>query len=239
MLLRFFIKTYQAFRRIGHLAGVDCIRCVKEYTGAEEGSDCKRKYRIAYQDDIPERIDSLKARKTPSHFQKGVGCSSIMAAGPNLGLFLPLYIKYMIFPESPSYYSYRYMQENYIGSDDLIMLDEINRRDIIKRSLTILYKMEELIKLEANLMFLEEDIPQNPYTVEVMGMKIGDILLITFPGEVLENPGRFGPNIKNRSPYDTFACGCTNGFITGDYAPASDAYDGGGEAYVVQLAGDI
>ena len=89
--------------------------------------------------------------------------------------------------------------------------------------------MEELIKLEANLRFLEEDIPQNPYTVEVMGMKIGEFLLITFPGEVFS---QIGLNIKNRSPFEnTFVCGCTNGFITGDYAPDLEAYDG--EAYEV------
>ncbi len=211
------------------LSTLDALKTIQVQKKAEI-QIVKESIELPIRTDIPERIDSLKARKAQIlDYFKGVGCGS-HGGGTKLNFksFLPLYVKYMMFPESPSYYSYRYMQEINIGSDDLIILDEINRRDI-EKYLNNIYKMEELIKLEANLMFLEEDIPQNPYTVEVMGMKIGEYLLITFPGEVFS---QIGLNIKNRSPYEnTFVCGCTNGFITGDYAPASDAYDG--EAYEV------
>ena len=175
----------------------------------------------------------MKARKKLIlDYFKGEGCGS-HGGGTKLNFksFLSLYMKYMMFPQSPSYYSYRYMQEENIGTEDLKMMDAINRRDI-EKYLSNIYKMEELIKIEANLRFLEEEIPQNPLTVEVMGMKIGEYVLITFPGEAFS---QIGLNIKNRSPFEnTFVCGCTNGFITGDYAPTSDAYDG--EAYEVSCS---
>lgn len=218
--------------KFGTLLGLSTLSALQKIQIQKKGSIkiIRESIQLPIRADIPERIDSLKARKEMilAYF-KGIGCGS-HGGGTKLNFksFLPLYIKYMMFPQSPSYYSYGYMQEENISTKDLEILDAINRRDI-EKYLSNIYKMEELIKLEANLKFLEEDIPQNPFTVEVMGMKIGEYVLVTFPGEIFS---KVGLNIKDRSPYEnTFVCGCTNGFITGDYAPTSDAYDG--EAYEV------
>ncbi len=65
-----------------------------------------------------------------------------------------------------------------------------------------------------------------------MGMRIGEFVLITFPGELFT---QVALNIKKLSPHEyTFISGLTNGWIIGSYAPTSDAYDG--EAYEVSLS---
>jgi len=53
--------------------------------------------------------------------------------------------------------------------------------------------------------------------VELMGVRIGDFVLLTFPGELTV---RIGLNIKEASPYDlTFVAGYTNGYIY--YSPTA------------------
>lgn len=182
--------------------------------------------------DIPERIKSLESqREVVMNYFKGEGCGA-HGAGTKLNFtsFLPLYIKYMMSSQYPSYYSYRYMQEEKIGERDLVMMDSINRRDI-EKYLNNIYKMEELIMIESNLQYLRETIPENPIKAEMVGLRIGEFVLITFPGELF---ARVGLNIKESSPYEyTFISSLTNGRISGSYAPASDAYDG--EAYEVSL----
>ncbi len=54
--------------------------------------------------------------------------------------------------------------------------------------------------------------------VELLGIRIGDFVLITFPGELTV---RIGLNIKGESPHDlTFVAGYTNGYIY--YAPTAE-----------------
>jgi len=54
--------------------------------------------------------------------------------------------------------------------------------------------------------------------VEVVGMRVGEFVLVTFPGELTV---RIGLNIKKASPHDhTFVAGYTNGYIY--YAPTAE-----------------
>ena len=47
--------------------------------------------------------------------------------------------------------------------------------------------------------------------VEVMGLRVGSFVLVTFPGEL---SAQIGLDIKARSPHEfTFVSGCTNGYI--------------------------
>ena len=64
-----------------------------------------------------------------------------------------------------------------------------------------------------------------PLRAEVQAMRIGDFILISFPGEAF---AEVGLNIKQQSPFE-FTCltSCSNGSI--GYAPTADAY--GGDAY--------
>lgn len=135
----------------------------------------------------------------------------------------------MMSSQYPSDYSYRYMQEKKIGINDLEMMDSDNKRDM-EKYLGCIYKMEELIVTEANLGYLRNSNPKNPIKAEIIGMKIGDFVLITFSGELFS---QIGLNIKKLSPYEyTFVSGYTNGSV--GYSPTSDAYDGDG--YEVSLS---
>ena len=184
--------------------------------------------------DIQRHIDSLEAQKTLIlDYFKGQGCGA-HGAGTKLNFksFLPLYIKYMMSPQYPSDYSYRYLQEKKIGINDLEVMDADNKRDM-EKYLTSIYKMEELIVTEANLGFLKDSNSQNPIPAEIQCMKIGNFVLATFSGELFS---QIGLNIKTQSPYEyTFVSGYTNGFImeAGAYAATEDAYDG--DAYEVSL----
>ena len=53
--------------------------------------------------------------------------------------------------------------------------------------------------------------------VEVLGLRVGDFVLVTFPGELTVETGL---EIKKRSPHEqTFVAGYTNGYIY--YAPTA------------------
>jgi hypothetical protein len=181
--------------------------------------------------DIQKHIETLEARKTVIlDYFKGEGCGA-HGAGTKLNFkaFLPLYIKYMMSPEYPSDYSYRYMQEEKIGIKDLEVMDTDNKRDL-EKYLNCIYKMEELLVTEANLGYLKSSKPQNPVKAEIMGLKVGDFVLITFSGEVFS---QIGLNIKKESPWEhTFVAGYTNGSV--GYSPVPEAYEG--DAYEVSLS---
>ena len=55
-------------------------------------------------------------------------------------------------------------------------------------------------------------------SVEMLGIRIGDFVLVTFPGELTV---RIGLNIKKASPHPhTFVAGYTNGYIY--YTPTAE-----------------
>ncbi len=224
------VNAHRPAEALGTILGLSTLEALKNIPTKENGSIYVIREDITFpvRTDIPERIDSLEAqKKRVLDYFKGVGCGA-HGAGTSLNFktFLPLYIKYMMSPEFPSYYSYRYLQEKKIGKNDLEMLDSDNRRDV-QKYLSNIYKMEELIKIEANLQRLSGVVPKTSFTAEILGMKIGDFVLITCPGEAF---AQVGLNIKKLSPYEnTFISGYSNGSI--GYAPTSDAYDG--EAYEV------
>ncbi len=181
--------------------------------------------------DIQKHIEDLEAqKKVILDYFKGEGCGAHGAGTKlNFKIFLPLYIKYMMSPQYPSDYSYRYMQEEKTGVKDLETMDADNKRDM-EKYLNSIYKMEELIVTEANLGYLKNSNPENPVKAEIMGLKVGDFVLITFSGEVFS---QIGLNIKKNSPYEyTFVSGYTNGSV--GYSPTPDAYSG--DAYEVSLS---
>lgn len=65
-----------------------------------------------------------------------------------------------------------------------------------------------------------------PFDVDVMGVRIGDFMLVTFPGELTVEVGL---NIKKRSlaPF-TFVAGYTNGYIC--YTPTAQQRNNTGYA---------
>jgi hypothetical protein len=134
-----------------------------------------------------------------------------------------LIVKYNLFRDFPSYYSHAYLHDKMIRRDDLNKLDAQNRQNI-ERYVGNIHTMEELTRVRENLRLLRMHQAQNvaagrrTIQVEVLGLRIGDFVLVTFPGELSV---QIGLNIKKRSPHRfTFIAGCTNGYIY--YAPTAE-----------------
>ena len=143
----------------------------------------------------------------------------------NFKTFLPLYLKHLVDPEFPSYASHLYMQEKKIGRDDLRHLDADNRQRIGKY-LESIHNMERLIRLRNKRRLIKERIEEGeegPLQAEVQVIRIGDFVLVTFPGEAF---CEVGLDVKKRSPFEfTFLAAYSNGSI--GYAPTVDAYGRG------------
>ena len=149
----------------------------------------------------------------------------------NLKSFLTHFVKYRLFPEYPSYYSYRYLHEKMMGRDDLARLDAQKKRNM-DRYIENIYTMEELTKIQINIDMLKQKQASNSASdtgtieVEVVGLRVGDFILVTFPGEL---PVEIGLNIKRRSPHEfTFVAGVTNGYIF--YTPTVEQLKNRGRA---------
>ena len=166
--------------------------------------------------DLAQSIDSLQAEQTRL-------LQSLKGTSINLKTFLSLIVKYNLSRDFPSYYSHRYLHDKKMGRDDLNRLDAQNRENIEKYVENI-HTMEELTRVRANLNLLKMHQAQNEaagkrtVNVEVLALRIGDFVLVTFPGELSV---QIGLNIKKRSPHRfTFVAGCTNGYIY--YAPTAE-----------------
>jgi hypothetical protein len=94
----------------------------------------------------------------------------------------------------------------------------------MERYVRNIHVMEELTRLQVNLNLLKKHQARNQAAekrtidVELLGMRIGQFVLVSFPGELTV---QIGLNIKTASPHDlTFVAGCSNGYIY--YAPTAE-----------------
>jgi hypothetical protein len=166
--------------------------------------------------DLQERIESLTEEQTRL-------LRSLKGTSLNLKTFLPLVVKYNLSADFPSYYSHGYLHEKQIGRDDLEKLDAANRANIVQYIKNI-HTMELLTRVQTNLDLLKKHQQQNvaagkrTIDVEVLGLRIGEFVFVTFPGEPTV---QIGLNIKQRSEHKfTFVAGYTNGYIY--YAPTAE-----------------
>lgn len=165
--------------------------------------------------DYADAISRLESEQTK--LLNSLGGTSL-----NLKTFLPLAVKYGLSEEFPSYYSHRYLQEEKIDQPDLKALDAENRRNM-ERYIRNVITMEQLTRVNTNLRLLKKHQAQNiaassrTLDVELVGLRLGDFRLLTFPGELTV---QIGLNLKEKSPHEkTFIAGYTNGYIY--YAPTT------------------
>jgi hypothetical protein len=172
--------------------------------------------------DFDERIAELEAEQLD--LLRGLRGTSL-----NFKMFLPLYLKYELDPEHPSYYSYRYLQSEMLGTDELSGLDAWNRGHIDKY-LRNIQAMEKLARNQDKIATLERHKAINAaageptITTEILWIKIGDFVLVSSPAEVLVEVGL---NVKNASPFEyTYMAAYSNGYI--HYGPPASEYPKGG-----------
>ena len=148
---------------------------------------------------------------------------SLQGTSLNLKTFIPLLVQYSLAGEYPSYASHRYLHERMLDRSDLKNLDAENKKNLAQYTANI-HIMEELTRIQINLDLLKKHQAGNTAAakknidVEVVGLRIGDFVLITFPGEL---PVQIGLGIKARSPHPfTFVSGVTNGYLY--YTPTAE-----------------
>jgi len=175
--------------------------------------------------DIPERIKLLQAEQTEL-------LASLRFTSLNFKSFLPLYIKYTLNSECPADYSYRYLQNKKIDTDEFTAMDSIIRKNI-EKYLKNINAMEKLTRIQDDIATLEkhqainQESGEETISAEVQGIRIGDCVLITSPAEVLVGVGL---NVKKASPYKhTFMAAFSNGYM--HYGPP--AVDYGKQGYEV------
>jgi len=165
--------------------------------------------------DLAERISAMRTERERL-------LRSLRGTYLNLKTFIPLAVKYNLSSEFPSSSSYRYLHEKARGRNDLNKLDAANRRNM-KQYIRNIHTMEKMTRINTNLALLRKHQANNvaagkrTIDVELLGLRIGDFVLTTFPGELTV---RIGLNIKKMSPHEyTFVAGYTNGYIY--YAPTT------------------
>ncbi|HUG19726.1 MAG TPA: hypothetical protein VMM56_12150 [Planctomycetaceae bacterium] len=210
---------------LGNLLGLSTLKALRTIETSDTGELKYLNETIALpRADLTERIEQLETEQ-----RKLLG--SLRGTSLNLKTFVPLVVKYNLSEEFPTYYSHSYLHEKKLGRDTLARLDAENRRNM-EQYIQNIYTMEELTRLQTNLNLLKKHQAQNvaagkrTIDVEVVGLKVGDFVLITFPGE-LTVP--IGLNIKQRSPHKhTFVAGYTNGYIY--YCPTAEQLKNVGRA---------
>jgi hypothetical protein len=219
------VDHYRDGEPLGNMLGLSTLRALRGIQ-AREGAVLRivRETMELPRADLTGRIRELEEEQ--AHL-----LGSLKGININLKTFLSLYVKYHLAPDFPSYYSYRYMHEEMMGRDDLSRLDEENRRSM-DAYIDNIHAMEQLTRIRINMDLLKrrqaqrDDSGSDRIEVEVVGVRVGDFRLVTFPGELSV---QIGLNIKKRSPHDlTFVAGVTNGYIY--YTPTEEQLENVGRA---------
>ncbi len=202
---------------LGNMLGLSTLQGLKKIRSSEGGE-----LKVIWETielpraDLTERIESLQAEQIQL-------LQALKGTSLNLKTFVPLYVKYNLYRDFPSYYSHRYLHEEMMGRDGLSKLDAENRENM-DRYIENIYAMEQLTRIQINLNLLKKHQARNvaagesTIEVEMMGLRVGDFVLVTFPGELSVE---IGLNIKKGSPHKfTFVAGVTNGYIY--YTPTAE-----------------
>lgn len=157
--------------------------------------------------------------------------AALQGTSLNLKTFLNLVVKYNLDRDFPSASSHRYLHEKLLGREELRALDAENLRHL-RAYMQNVHIMEELTRIQTNLALLRKHqaslIASGKRTVdvEVAALRVGEFVLVTFPGELTV---QIGLRIKDRSPHPhTFVAGYTNGYIY--YAPTAEQLGNSGGA---------
>ncbi len=210
---------------LGNLLGLSTLKAARKI---ETRPDAKLRIRHEVlalpRADVAQRIIALKSEQ--QRLLKSLGGTSL-----NLKTFLPLIVKYKLSSEFPSYDSHLYLREQSLGREDLRKLDADNLRNM-QQYIANIHTMEQLTRVQTNLTLLEKHQAENlaatkrTVDVEVLGLRVGDFVLVTFPGELTVETGL---GLKKSSPHDlTFVAGYTNGYIY--YAPTAEQLENAGGA---------
>ncbi|MFH1924397.1 MAG: hypothetical protein ABIP48_31480, partial [Planctomycetota bacterium] len=203
---------------LGNMLGLSAMRALKKIETREDAElkVVNEVLALPRGADLEHRISALEAEQSRL-------LRSLKGTSLNLKTFIPLFVQYKVSGDFPSYYSHRYLHDKLIGREDIEKLDAENRANM-ERYIENIHAMEQLTRIQTNMALLKMHQAQNvaagkkTIDVEIVGVRIGDFVLVTFPGELSVE---IGLNIKKRAPNEfTFVAGYTNGYIY--YAPTEE-----------------
>jgi len=202
---------------LGILLGLSTLKAVRKIQTRENAPLRFQNETLALpRADHAPRIAALEAEQTRL-------LKSLRGTSLNLKTFIPLFVKYKVSGEFPSYSSHAYLHEKALGRSDWTRLDAENQRNM-DQYIQNIHVMEELTRVQVNLALLNSHQARNvaagksTVDAEVLGLRVGEFVLVTFPGELTV---QIGLNIKKRSPHaTTFVAGYTNGYLY--YAPTEE-----------------
>lgn len=213
--------------QLGTMLGLSTLKAVNRIETHDGGTikAVSETIELPRRQDAEARVASLESQQEKVlQFFTGIGCGT-HGAGTflNFKSFLPLYMKHNVDPDHPSYSSYLYAHEEATGKKGLEHLDAENRKRV-EKYLACIRQMERLIRIRSNLQIMRRHAKraaEGSIAVEVQGIRIGDFVLVTFPGEMF---AEVGLRIKKQSPFEhTFVAGYANGHL--GYGPTADAYE--------------
>ncbi len=210
---------------LGNMLGLSTLKAVREITTKPDPRLKVLSEVIQLpRSDLGQRIIAMKAERDQL-------VQSLQGTFLNLETFLPLVVKYKLSGEFPSYNAYGYLHQQQMDRDDLNKLDAANRAKI-KQYVKNVQTMEQVTRINTNLRLLEKHQTQmlesgkRTIDAEVTGLRVGEFVLTTFPGELT---AQIGINIKQHSPHElTFVAGYTNGYLY--YAPTAEQLRNAGGA---------
>jgi len=147
---------------------------------------------------------------------------SLQGTSLNFKEFQKLIHSQSLFPDYPSTDKGAYLLQQEQQREWLKKLDGDNRR-LVEAYLDNIYTMESISRLQTNLKLLRmhqreiADIGARTLDVEVVGLKLGNLKLVTFPGELTV---QIGLGLKKVLTGPVMVCGYTNGYIY--YAPTTE-----------------
>lgn len=202
---------------LGNMLGLSTLKAVRSIECRDDNRLTMHNISIELpRADLAERITVLEMEK--ERLLRSLGGTTL-----NLKSFLPLAVKYSLDPEFPAYYSHSYLNEQKLGRNHLSKMDADNRR-AMEQYIRNIHTMEQLTRLQTNLRLLDKHqahyvaAGKRTIDVELVGLRIGDFVMVTSPGELVV---QIGLNLKKASPHEhTFVAGYTNGYIY--YAPTAE-----------------
>ncbi|MCA9070787.1 MAG: hypothetical protein KDA84_17780, partial [Planctomycetaceae bacterium] len=202
---------------LGNMLGLSTLKAVRKI-------QCKHDDRLKVlnetltlpRGDRTDRIAQLESEQTRL-------LSTLKGTSLNFETFLPLMVKYQLAEDFPSAPAFRYLHQDALGKNDLRQLDAENHRNM-KAYLENIQTMEKLTRVQTNLRLLKKHQAslvasgKRTIDVEVVGLRVGEFKLLTFPGELTV---QIGLNLKaNASQKPVFIAGYTNGYIY--YSPTAE-----------------
>lgn len=210
----------------GNMLGLSIMRGLQDIQTSDVAS-----FEVANETLALPRAADFEHRIAAAEAEQQKLLKSLNGTSLNFKTFLPLYVQYKVNEDFPSYYSHRYLLDKANGRDDLRKMDDENKANM-DAYLRNINTMERLTRLNVNLALLKMHLEQHQAAgsktldAEVGLLKVGDFVLVTFPGELT---AQIGLNIKQNSPHRfTFVAGYTNGYIY--YTPTAEQRNNTGYA---------